>query len=151
MNEPYKNSKTVTTHQLFWRSHIYYCCTAVLAQKIIMFNAFSWAKNTAHGVRFVLGFNMYLILAQCEQVRLFLALAQLQITNCEIFYVPFAPCFLRFFFSPSLSWYISFLRVVRSSVQESSVTDLQQVVRGLSSRCVICILPHLGVPLFLFA
>ena len=38
-----------------------------------MFNAISWAKNTAHGVRFLLGFNMYLILAQCEQVYVFLA------------------------------------------------------------------------------
>ena len=39
-------------------------------------NAFSWAKNTARGVRFLLGFNMYLILARCEQVYLFLVLAQ---------------------------------------------------------------------------
>ena len=31
----------------------------------------SWAKNTARGVRFLLGFSMYLILAQCEQVYLF--------------------------------------------------------------------------------
>ena len=52
-------------------------CTAVQAQKIIIFNAFSWAKNTARGVRFLLGFNMYLFLAQCEQVYLFLALALL--------------------------------------------------------------------------
>ena len=28
-----------------------------------------------HRVRFVLDFNMYLFLAQCEQIRLFLALA----------------------------------------------------------------------------
>ena len=41
-----------------------------------MLNAFSWAKNTARGVRFLLGFNMYLFLAQCEQVYLFLVLAQ---------------------------------------------------------------------------
>ena len=33
-----------------------------------MFKAFSWAKNTARGVRFLLRFNMYLFLAQCEQV-----------------------------------------------------------------------------------
>ena len=51
-------------------------CTAVQARKIIIFNAFSRAKNTARGVRFLLGFNTYLILAQCEQVHLFLALAQ---------------------------------------------------------------------------
>ena len=49
-----------------------YCCSGA---KIIMFNAFSWAKNTARGVHFLLGFNIYLILAQCEQVYLFLALA----------------------------------------------------------------------------
>ena len=36
-----------------------------------MFIAFSWAENTARGVRFLLGFDMYLILAQCEQVYLF--------------------------------------------------------------------------------
>ena len=41
-----------------------------------MLNAFSWAKNTARGVRFLLGFSMYLFLAQCEQVYLFLVLAQ---------------------------------------------------------------------------
>ena len=35
------------------------------------------AKNTARGVRFLLCFNMYLFLAQCEQVYLFLALAHL--------------------------------------------------------------------------
>ena len=41
------------------------------------FNAFSWAKNaknTARGVRFLLVFNMYLFLAQFEQVYLFLAI-----------------------------------------------------------------------------
>ena len=32
-------------------------------------------QKHARGVRFFLGFNMYLILAQCEQVYLFLALA----------------------------------------------------------------------------
>ena len=35
----------------------------------------SWAKNTARGVRILLRFNMYLFLAQCEQVYLFLALS----------------------------------------------------------------------------
>ena len=35
----------------------------------------SWAKNTARGVRILLRFNMYLFLAQCEQVYLLLALA----------------------------------------------------------------------------
>ena len=44
-----------------------------------MFNAFSWAKNTARGVSFVFGFNMYLFLAQCEQVYPFLALALIHI------------------------------------------------------------------------
>ena len=42
------------------------------------FNAFSWAKNaknTARGVRFLGGLNMYLLLVPCEQVYLFLALA----------------------------------------------------------------------------
>ena len=43
-----------------------YYCTAVQAQNEIMFNAFSWAKNTARGMRFLLGFNMYLFLVQCE-------------------------------------------------------------------------------------
>ena len=49
--------------------------TAAQAQKKKMFNAFSWAKNTARGVRFLLSFNMYQFLAQCEQVCLILALA----------------------------------------------------------------------------
>ena len=38
-----------------------------------MFKALSWAKNTARGVRFLLRFNMYLFLAQRDQVYLFLA------------------------------------------------------------------------------
>ena len=38
-----------------------------------MFQGFSWTKNTARGVLFLLRFNMYLFLAQCEQVYLFLA------------------------------------------------------------------------------
>ena len=57
--------------------HRIFTATAVQAQKK-MFNAFSWAKNTARGVHFLLGFNMYLILAQCEQVYLFLAVAQIK-------------------------------------------------------------------------
>ena len=48
--------------------------TAVQAQK--KGHSFSWAKNTARGVCFLLTFNMYLFLAQCEQVYLFLALAK---------------------------------------------------------------------------
>ena len=36
-----------------------------------MLNDFSWAKNTARGVRFLLGFDVYLFWAQCEQVLLF--------------------------------------------------------------------------------
>ena len=42
-----------------------------------MLSAFSWAKNTTRGVRFLLGFNMYLFLAQCEQVYLLLAIYHL--------------------------------------------------------------------------
>ena len=47
-----------------------YCCSGAKKQKN---NAFSWAKNTARGVRFLLGFNMYMFLAQCEQLYHFLA------------------------------------------------------------------------------
>ena len=36
-----------------------------------MLNDFSWAKNTTRGVRFLLGFDVYLFWAQCEQVLLF--------------------------------------------------------------------------------
>ena len=32
--------------------------TAVQAHFLCVFNAFSWAENTARGVRFILGFNM---------------------------------------------------------------------------------------------
>ena len=45
--------------------------TAVQAQKSKMFRAFSWAKNTARRVRFLLRFSLYLFLAQSEQVHLF--------------------------------------------------------------------------------
>ena len=58
--------------------------TAVQAQHKNKNNAFSWAKNTARGVRFLLGFNMYLFLAQCEQVYLFLA----HTVNTQYFEVP---------------------------------------------------------------
>ena len=54
---------------------ILFTTTTVQAQKHNNNNAFSWAKNTDRDVRFLLGFNMYLILAQCEHVYLFLALA----------------------------------------------------------------------------
>ena len=48
-----------------------------------MVQGFSWAKNTARGVRLLLRFNMYLFLAQCKQVYLFLTLALL-CTNLKI-------------------------------------------------------------------
>ena len=54
---------------------ILFTTTTVQAQKHNNNNAFSWAKNTDRDVRFLLGFNMYLILAQCEHVYLFLALS----------------------------------------------------------------------------
>ena len=40
-----------------------------------MLEGFSWDKITAHDVRFLLRFIMYLFLAHCEQVYLFLAVA----------------------------------------------------------------------------
>ena len=43
-----------------------------------MCKGFSWAKNIARVVRFLLRINMYLLLAQCKQVYLFLAPAQRQ-------------------------------------------------------------------------
>ena len=49
-----------------------------------MFQAFSWAKNTARGVRFLLRFNMHLFLAQSEQVYLILALARTIMTACHL-------------------------------------------------------------------
>ena len=52
---------------------IYYQVLLFRRKKIKMFKAFSWAKNTARGVRFLLRFNMYLFWAQCEQVYVFLA------------------------------------------------------------------------------
>ena len=55
---------------------IFATTTAVVqAQKNQKVDAFSWAQNTARGVRFLLDFHMSLILAQCQQVYLFLALA----------------------------------------------------------------------------
>ena len=50
-------------------------------RKIFFFTLFPLAKHTAGGVRFLLGFNVYLFLAQCEQVHLFSALALLQIRS----------------------------------------------------------------------
>ena len=50
-------------------------------------NAFSWTKNTARGLRFLLVLNMYLFLAQCEQVILFLALAPLETLRIYVFLV----------------------------------------------------------------
>ena len=72
--------------------HRIFTATAVQAQKK-MFNAFSWAKNTARGVRFLLGFNMYLSLAQYEQVCLFLALTHIYTivqTNLRVHTSPLA-------------------------------------------------------------
>ena len=63
-NGPYKLKNCYDPLNILEAAHLllYWCSGA----KIIMFrNAFSWAKNTARGVRFLLGFNMYLILAQC--------------------------------------------------------------------------------------
>ena len=76
MYEPYKSSKTVTHEDFGGRIFATInTTTAVHAQKMKMFKAFSWAKNTARGVRFLLRFNMYPFLAQCQQVHLFLAFA----------------------------------------------------------------------------
>ena len=76
MYEPYKSSKTVTHEDFGGRIFATInTTTAVHAQKMKMFKVFSWAKNTARGVRFLLRFNMYLFLAQCEQVYLCLARA----------------------------------------------------------------------------
>ena len=53
-----------------------------------MFSAFSWAENTVRGVRLLICFNMYQVpvLVQCEQVYLFLALAQTYdpIASCTV-------------------------------------------------------------------
>ena len=43
-------------------------------------------QNNARGVRFLLDFNMCLFLAQCEQVYLFLVLAQFRIMYNKIFW-----------------------------------------------------------------
>ena len=74
MYEPYKNSKLLRLTQDFG-GRIF--TTTSGAQKKV--DAFSWAKNTARGVRFLLGFDMYLFLAICEQVYLFLALSLINI------------------------------------------------------------------------
>ena len=66
----------------------------------------------------------------------------------EYDFLAFVPCFLLFVCSPSLSRYVYLLRVP-SSVQQSSAT-LSKCVFYSTSSCVICILPHLGIPLFLF-
>ena len=80
MYEPYKSSKTVTHEDFGGRIFATInTTTAVHAQKMKMFKAFSWAKNTARGVRFLLGFNMYLCLAQCEQVYLFFGILPINI------------------------------------------------------------------------
>ena len=60
------------------------------------------------------------------------------------------PCFLLFIFSPALSRFVSLRRVPLSVPQ--STTNLSKYV--FYSTCsflyVICILPHLGISLFLF-
>ena len=63
-----KTLTTVKTQKLLRRikdlgGRIFTTTSAVQAQKIYMFNAFSLAKNNARGTRFLLGFNMYLFLA----------------------------------------------------------------------------------------
>ena len=60
-----------------------------------MFQAFSWAKNTARGVRFLLRFNMHLFLAQSEQVYLILALSRTIMTACQLPLVAFFNRYLR--------------------------------------------------------
>ena len=65
----------------------------------------------------------------------------------EYDFFAFVPCFLLSLFS-SLSRYVCLVRVP-SFVQQSSVSLSKYVLRVLSA-CVICILPHLGIALFLF-
>ena len=76
----YEHMKHETYSVSFWRLHIYYCC---LGANIYMYTwyimyvyGFSWAENTARGVRFVRRFDMYLFLAQCDQGYPFWACAQ---------------------------------------------------------------------------
>ena len=79
MYEPYKykNSKLLLIKILEAAYVLLLLVLLLLRRKKKKINAFSWAKNTARGVRFLLGFiNRYLFLAQCEQVYLFSALAQ---------------------------------------------------------------------------
>ena len=71
--DPHKNEKTCFQLK-FWRPHIVRLRFR-RKKKVKCFQAFSWAKNTARGVRFMFRFNMYLFLAQCEQIYLFLALS----------------------------------------------------------------------------
>ena len=75
----------------FWRPHtsIYYQVLLFGRKKKKMFWRISWAKNTARGVRFLLRFNMYLFLAQCEQVNLFLALALFYLFSLKVLFVSF--------------------------------------------------------------
>ena len=49
----------------------------LLLEKKNTFEVISWAENTPRGVRFLLRFSMYLFLARCEQVYLFLELLAL--------------------------------------------------------------------------
>ena len=58
----------------------------------------------------------------------------------------FVPCFLLFS-SPSISRYV-YLFHVPSSVQLSSNTTLSKYVVRFLYFCVICKLPHLGIPFF---
>ena len=68
-------------------------------------------------------------------------------------FLAFVPCFLLFLFSPALSPYvifIVFLRLCSSSshlLMYSQQVRIYVIVRVLSTCCVICILPHLGIPL----
>ena len=83
MYEPYKNSKTLTyllkileaAYLLLLIVLLLFSGAKSILSTSIYIKYFSWAKNTVRGVHFLLGFNIYLILAQCEQVSLFLALA----------------------------------------------------------------------------
>ena len=80
--EPYETLKNF--YDPLKISEAAYLLLLLFTRKKKTFNAFSWAKNTARGVRFLLGFiNRYLFLAQCEQVYLFSALAQNKILWCN--------------------------------------------------------------------
>ena len=75
MYEPYKNSKLL--HIKILEAAYVLLIRLLFRRKKNTFEGFSWAENTARGVRFLLRFSMYLFLAQCEQVYLFLALISL--------------------------------------------------------------------------